>query len=152
MLRGLGVTMALPWMESLRARGDEPGGSKKSDEAPTRMAILFTGCGFHKNEWWAKGQGKSMELGKVCFAASPRKTFEGVTPIISEGDTEERWEMLLMQVHLSEGCDEIPHATASYADIGWVTVSEFLKMADDSESPMGGLCIESTAKWLREVL
>ena len=29
------------------------------------MAILFAGCGFHKHEWWAKGEGKSMELGKV---------------------------------------------------------------------------------------
>ena len=65
MLRGLGVSMALPWMESLRAWGDQPVGKNKSPQAPTRMAILFTGCGFHKSEWWAKGQGKSMELGKV---------------------------------------------------------------------------------------
>ena len=65
MLRGLGVSMALPWMESARVWGDEPKGSGKSSEAPTRMAILFAGCGFHKREWWAKGEGKSMELGKV---------------------------------------------------------------------------------------
>jgi hypothetical protein len=65
MLRGLGVSMALPWMESLRAWGDEPKDKKNSNQAPTRMAILFTGCGFHKTEWWAKGQGKSMQLGKV---------------------------------------------------------------------------------------
>ena len=29
------------------------------------MAILFAGCGFHKTEWWVKGEGSSMELGKV---------------------------------------------------------------------------------------
>lgn len=29
------------------------------------MAILFSGCGFHSKEWWAKGEGKEMELGKV---------------------------------------------------------------------------------------
>jgi len=29
------------------------------------MAILFAGCGFHKKEWWATGEGKAMELGKV---------------------------------------------------------------------------------------
>ena len=29
------------------------------------MAILFAGCGFHSKEWYAKGEGKSMELGKV---------------------------------------------------------------------------------------
>ena len=65
MLRGLGVSMALPWMESLRVWGDEISAKNKASQAPTRMAILFAGCGFHKNEWWAKGEGKSMELGKV---------------------------------------------------------------------------------------
>jgi len=29
------------------------------------MAILFSGCGFHKHEWWAKGEGPAMELGRV---------------------------------------------------------------------------------------
>ena len=65
MLRGLGVSMALPWMESLRVWGDEISNRNKASQAPTRMAILFAGCGFHKHEWWAKGEGKSMELGKV---------------------------------------------------------------------------------------
>lgn len=65
MLRGLGVTMALPWMESLCVWGDAAKGVKKASAAPTRMAILFAGCGFHKSEWWAKGQGKEMQLGKV---------------------------------------------------------------------------------------
>jgi hypothetical protein len=57
--------MALPWFESLPVWGDEPSGSDKSSRAPTRMAILFSGCGYHRNEWWAKGEGKTMELGKV---------------------------------------------------------------------------------------
>ncbi len=57
--------MALPWMESLRAWGGEPANKVKNGNAPTRMAVLFAGCGFHKQEWWAKGQGEAMELGKV---------------------------------------------------------------------------------------
>ena len=65
MLRGLGVTMALPWMESLRVWGDTKKGAKKASEAPVRMAILFSGCGYHTKEWWAKGEGKDMQLGKV---------------------------------------------------------------------------------------
>jgi hypothetical protein len=65
MLRGIGVSMALPWMESLRVWGDESKSSEPASAAPTRMAILFAGCGFHKHEWWAKGEGNSMELGKV---------------------------------------------------------------------------------------
>ncbi|MCA9038086.1 MAG: DUF1552 domain-containing protein [Planctomycetaceae bacterium] len=65
MLRGLGVSMALPWMESMAVWGQETPTNKPSQEAPTRMAILFSGCGFHRHEWWANGSGSSMELGKV---------------------------------------------------------------------------------------
>jgi hypothetical protein len=65
MLRGLGVSMALPWMESLSVWGDEAKTKTPASQAPTRMAILFSGCGYHRTEWWAKGEGKSMELGKV---------------------------------------------------------------------------------------
>src|ERR1043165_9425241 len=64
MLRGLGVTMALPWMESFRVWGDDAP-AKTASEAPVRLAVLFSGNGFHGKEWWAKGEGKSMELGKV---------------------------------------------------------------------------------------
>jgi hypothetical protein len=65
MLRGIGVSMALPWLESVRVWGDEAAGSQKSSEAPVRLAVLFSGNGYHSREWWAKGEGKNMELGKV---------------------------------------------------------------------------------------
>ena len=65
MLRGLGVSVALPWMESMQVWGDVSSPTSVSSEAPIRMAILFSGCGYHRNQWWAKGQGPSMELGKV---------------------------------------------------------------------------------------
>ncbi len=65
-LRGVGVTMALPWLESLTVWGDTPpAGVKPASEAPVRLAVLFSGNGFHSKEWWAKGEGKQMELGKV---------------------------------------------------------------------------------------
>jgi len=65
MLRGLGVSMALPWMESLPVWGDEPRGPEPSSEAPVRLAVLFSGNGFHSKEWWARGEGRELELGKV---------------------------------------------------------------------------------------
>ncbi|HEX4145490.1 MAG TPA: DUF1552 domain-containing protein [Pirellulales bacterium] len=65
MLRGLGVTMALPWLESLPVWGDEPAGNAAASQAPVRLAVLFSGNGFHGREWWAKGEGKNMELGQV---------------------------------------------------------------------------------------
>ena len=69
-LRGLGVSMALPWMESFPVWGldDKPASSGSSDKAkaaPLRFAALFSGNGFHSREWWAKGEGKAMELGRV---------------------------------------------------------------------------------------
>ena len=70
MLRGLGVTMALPWLESLPVWGDEPGGNSKASEAPVRLAVLFAGNGFHGKEWWAKGEGRAMELGQVLTPLS----------------------------------------------------------------------------------
>ena len=64
-LRGLGVSMALPWLESYNVWGDEPTRNKPASEAPVRLAVLFSGNGFHSKEWWAKGEGSAMELGKV---------------------------------------------------------------------------------------
>ena len=65
-LRGVGVSMALPWLESRTVWGDTPPtGVKPSSEAPVRLGVLFAGNGFHSKEWWAKGEGKNMELGKV---------------------------------------------------------------------------------------
>jgi hypothetical protein len=65
LLRGMGVTMALPWMESLPVWGDVPRDNHSSSEAPVRLGVLFAGNGFHSKEWWANGEGKQMELGKV---------------------------------------------------------------------------------------
>jgi hypothetical protein len=45
--------------------GEESKGDDKGSQAPIRLAILFSGCGFHRHEWWAKGEGQSMQLGKV---------------------------------------------------------------------------------------
>jgi hypothetical protein len=58
--------MALPWLESTSVWGDEAAkASAPGSEAPIRLAVLFSGNGFHGREWWAKGEGKEMELGKV---------------------------------------------------------------------------------------
>ena len=67
-LKGVGVSMALPWLESLRVWGDESAQAvKASSEAPVRLVVLFSGNGFQSDEWWARGAGKEMELGKVLL-------------------------------------------------------------------------------------
>ncbi len=73
-LRGAGVSMALPWLESLPVWGDEVTSTAKSaSQAPLRFAALFSGNGFHSREWWAKGEGAKMELGKVLAPLEPLK-------------------------------------------------------------------------------
>ena len=42
-----------------------------SSEPPVRFACLFAGNGFHSKEWWAKGEGAQMELGKVLEPLQP---------------------------------------------------------------------------------
>ncbi|MCA9060970.1 MAG: DUF1552 domain-containing protein, partial [Planctomycetaceae bacterium] len=69
-LRGAGVCLSLPWLESVPAFGRD-GASGKSAQPPQRFAVLFAGNGFHKDHWWAKGSGSSMELGKVLEPLAP---------------------------------------------------------------------------------
>lgn len=71
-LRGVGVSMALPWLESVPVWGDDKPKNTAS-EAPVRFAALFSGNGFHSKEWWAKGEGKQMELGKVLDPLKPHR-------------------------------------------------------------------------------
>lgn len=69
-LRGLGVSVALPWLESLPVWGDDQSKGSAS-EPPVRFAVLFSGNGFHRTEWWAKGEGAKMELGRVLDPLKP---------------------------------------------------------------------------------
>src|SRR5579872_7158988 len=68
-LKGAGVSIALPWLESLRVWGQD---SAKA-QPPVRLAVLFAGNGFHGREWYARGEGKSLELGKVLEPLAPLK-------------------------------------------------------------------------------
>jgi len=61
LLRGLGVSMALPWLESVSFAAGV--GTNAAAQPPTRTLVTFTGMGFHSNHWWAKGEGASLELG-----------------------------------------------------------------------------------------
>ncbi len=58
LLSGVGVTMALPWLESLPVWGSEPPRHAASAAPPPkRFAALFMGNGISPKHWWAKGAG-----------------------------------------------------------------------------------------------
>ena len=62
-LHGLGVSLALPWLESTAVWGNES--DRIPNQPPVRLAVLFSGNGFHSSEWWAKGAGDTLSLGQV---------------------------------------------------------------------------------------
>ena len=66
-LRGTGVVMALPWLESVPVWGAEPAAAA----TPRRLAILFMGNGVNPNEWWAKGTGANIQLGRSLAPMEP---------------------------------------------------------------------------------
>jgi hypothetical protein len=68
-LRGAGVTMALPWLESLPAFAD----TVSPAAFPKRFAVLFKGNGINENHWSATGSGADMQLSKTLAVLEPFK-------------------------------------------------------------------------------
>lgn len=71
-LRGVGVTMTLPWLESVRVWGAEtPVLANAATPFPKRFAAIFMGNGINGDHWWAKGAGEAMELGRTLEPLAP---------------------------------------------------------------------------------
>jgi hypothetical protein len=74
LLRGAGVAMALPWLESVPVWGAELAAADSATNFPKRFAALFMACGINSKHWWAKGSGEGMELGRSLEPLAPLKT------------------------------------------------------------------------------
>lgn len=73
LLRGAGVTMALPWLESLSGFGASAASAATTPPAPQRFAALFMGTGISPGLWWAKGSGDALELSESLQPLDPIK-------------------------------------------------------------------------------
>ncbi len=79
-LRGAGVAVALPWLESLPVWGASSVASNASNasngpsETPKRFIVQFMGTGISPGNWWAKGEGAGMELSPSLTALDPFKS------------------------------------------------------------------------------
>jgi hypothetical protein len=64
-LRGAGVALALPWLESLPLLAQDGAVSvaANANKPPIRFAHIFFSNGVEPAHWWAKGDGKDMEFG-----------------------------------------------------------------------------------------
>ncbi|MEO8597128.1 MAG: DUF1552 domain-containing protein [Candidatus Solibacter sp.] len=69
-LRGAGVTMALPWLESLPAFAD----TTAPGTFPKRFAVLFMGNGVNEDHWGSEGSGAEMTLSKTLQPLEPLKS------------------------------------------------------------------------------
>jgi hypothetical protein len=72
-LRGMGVALALPWMESFPLVGRAVAATAKTDGPPLRLGIVFFSNGVEPIHWWAKGSGASMELGPAALPMLPHR-------------------------------------------------------------------------------
>jgi len=68
-LRGAGVTMALPWLETLPVFA----ASDSTSAFPKRFAVLFMGNGVNEDQWGAEGNGAEMKLSKTLSVLEPIK-------------------------------------------------------------------------------
>lgn len=66
-LRGAGVALTLPWLESLPVFAQ----GKAANKPPLRFAHLFFSNGVEPIHWWAKGSGAAMEFGKAAEPLTP---------------------------------------------------------------------------------
>ena len=64
LLQGAGVSMTLPWLQSLPVWGEDARSGIDSPEFPKRFGVLFMACGVNPDHWWAKQTESGMELGK----------------------------------------------------------------------------------------
>ena len=72
-LRGAGVTIGLPWLESLSGFGIGAASAATTAAQPQRFAVLFMGTGISPGRWWAKGAGAAMELSESLAPLEPLK-------------------------------------------------------------------------------
>src|SRR5262249_39305311 len=70
-LHGVGVTMALPWLESVPVWGADT--ATAAGSLPKRFAVMFMGNGINGNHWWSKGNGDEMKLSKSLEPLEPLK-------------------------------------------------------------------------------
>ncbi|AOS43277.1 hypothetical protein Verru16b_00320 [Lacunisphaera limnophila] len=73
-LRGVGVALALPWLESMPLFGQvAAGAAAKTAGPPLRLGIVYFSNGVEPAHWWARGTGATMELGPALASMAPHR-------------------------------------------------------------------------------
>lgn len=77
-LKGLGATLALPWLESFawaeaRSAGVSKAAAAAATRAPLRYGCLLFANGVNPEHWWSRGDGAAMQLSKTLTPLAPYK-------------------------------------------------------------------------------
>src|SRR5262245_23849505 len=75
-LRGAGVTLALPWLESFAPQAGIAARAGSVDAAafPKRFGVVFLGCGVNEDHWGSEGSGPEMKLSQSLSPLEPLKS------------------------------------------------------------------------------
>jgi hypothetical protein len=72
-LRGMGVALALPWMESVPLFAQTASTTASANTPPLRLGIVYFSNGVEPIHWWAKGSGAAMEIGPGLTPMMPHR-------------------------------------------------------------------------------
>jgi hypothetical protein len=104
-LKGAGVTMALPWLESISAFG----ATTPTTTFPKRFGVMFMGTGINEEHWNATGSGDAMKLEGTLEILEPLKkkinVVDGlfVKALTNQGIHPGQTGSLLSGAHISKG-------------------------------------------------
>jgi len=73
-LRGAGVTMALPFLESFAEMSARAATTNGAMVLPKRFGVVFLGCGVNEDHWSSEGSGADMKLSKSLSPLEPLKS------------------------------------------------------------------------------
>jgi hypothetical protein len=105
-LKGAGVTMALPWLESISAFGAT---TPTATAFPKRFGVMFMGTGINEEHWAASGSGDTMKLEGTLEILEPLKkkinVVDGlfVKALVNQGIHPGQTGSLLSGAHISKG-------------------------------------------------
>ena len=156
-LRGVGVALALPWLESLpcgRALAEAAAGAK-GRPAPAAAAVrrrVYFSNGVEPAHWWAKGAGASMEIGPGLKPMVPSaRTWSSSSGLFNEQAARHKSPHLGRMPTCSRARGSAPSRTRSASASRW-TRSSRNAIGDQTAVPSLVLGIEPTELRLEDGL
>jgi len=137
MLKGAGVAMSLPWLESIAA-GAPVGADEKLSEPPRRMACLFVPNGVRPDHWTPAGEGEDYEITPHLKPLEPHKSeFTVLQNLWNENTVGRNGHWPKVPAWLSGGF--VDRTTGGDLDSGGTSIDQYLAMKVGEGTPLPSL-------------